>query len=152
MGLDPREWLNPEPLSCKHPGRRVWGGNTGLGVSSVAQPCSELQQERSHANHSCKKSLTPSCCISLSLLEDQSQPWLVAGAASSAPPAPKFVEFQLCYYTQARRYIHVISSCKGQQVRPRAALSSFALLLSILSCSEGWWDGKSHKTLQSSTA
>lgn len=80
---------------------------------------------------SLQKPLAQSCCISLSVLEDQSQPWLMTGAASSAPPAPKFVEFQLCYYTQARRCIHVISSCKGQQVRPRAALSSFVLLLSF---------------------
>lgn len=80
---------------------------------------------------SLQKTLTLNCCISLSVLEDQSQPWLVAGAASSAPPAPKFVGFELCYCTQACRCILVIFSCKGQQVRPRAALSSFALLLSF---------------------
>lgn len=149
-GLDPREWLNPQPLSCKNPTRGIWDGNTGLGVSSVAQPCSELQQHR--PNHPCKKSLTRSCCISLSVLENQSQPWFVAGAASSAPPAPKFTGFQLCYCTQARRCINVISSCKGQQVRPRAALSSFVLLLSFLGCSRGWRDGNCHKTPQNSTA
>lgn len=119
VGLDPREWLNPEPLSCKHPRRRFWGAG--------CLPCGTALPRAAAGMEPCKpslqKSLTQSCCICLSMLGDQSQPWLVAGAASSAPPAPKFVGFQLCYYTQARRYIHVISSCKGQQARPRAALS-----------------------------
>lgn len=43
MGLDPREWLNPEPLSCKHPRRGFGVGTQGWVCPlwhSPAQSCS----------------------------------------------------------------------------------------------------------------
>lgn len=137
--------------------QRPWEGGLGWELRpECLLCCTALLGAAAAAAAPCKpspqKSLTQSCCISLSVLADQSQPRTVAGAVSSAPPAPKFVEFWLCYYTQARRCINVISPRKGQQVRPQAALSSFARLLSFLGCSRGWWDGNCHKTLQSSTA
>lgn len=63
--------------------------------------------------------------------------------------------FHLCYYTQARRCINMIS-CKGQGMKPEATLSSFVLLPGclLLLAAVTWaaGDANCHKTTQTSTA
>lgn len=80
-GLDPREWLSSQPLTCRDPGRGVWGGNSGLSASSAAQPCSELQQQQQrcanhpHKNHSHRAAAFPSLCWQINHSPGSWQEW-----------------------------------------------------------------------------
>lgn len=84
-----------------------------------------------------KIKVTQSWCIFISLLEDQSKCCFFTGEAiSNISCKPAFTQTRrhwsfIFVITQAHRCINIIS-CKGQQVKPKATLSSFVCLLGFL--------------------
>lgn len=87
--------------------------------------------------HGKKIKVTQSWCIFISLLEDQSKCCFFTGEAiSNISCKPAFTQTRrhwsfIFVITQAHRCINIIS-CKGQQVKPKATLSSFVCLLGFL--------------------
>lgn len=60
-------------------------------------------------------------------------------------PNKASLEFNLCYCTQARRCFNIIS-CKGQEMKPKATLSSFSFAAGLFAvdgcCYTGCWGRK----------
>lgn len=69
-------------------------------------------------------------------------------------PNKASLEFNLCYCTQARRCINIIS-CKGQEMKPKATLSSFSfaagLFALMAAVTQAVGDANCHKTTQTFT-